>query len=97
MANRVVKDFKLVTKAAPTSNQTMEECALFTDAGVPVTVLTNSNVAAAQTDAAAATSSAAVAAPTKAEYDALRTDYLELRTVVNSLLAKMRTAGLLAP
>lgn len=97
MANRVVKDFRVVTKTAPTSNQLTEECAFFTAAGAAVTLLTNSNVAAAQTDAAAATSSAAVAAPTKAEYDALRNDYLALRTVVNSLLGKMRTSGLLAP
>lgn len=52
---------------------------------------------AARTDAAAATSTvAAGATPTKAEFDALRADYLALRTVVNDLLAKMRTAGVLS-
>ncbi|MEU7066893.1 hypothetical protein [Streptomyces sp. NPDC046161] len=53
---------------------------------------------AAVTDAAAATSTAAAGAnPTKAEFDALRTDYLALRTKVNGLLAAMRTSGQLAP
>lgn len=54
--------------------------------------------AAAQADCAAATSVvAAGGTPTKAEYDALRADYLALRTVVNSLLAKLRTAEFLTP
>jgi hypothetical protein len=53
---------------------------------------------AAVVDAGAATSVAAAGAtPTKAEYDALRTDYLALRTKVNALLAAMRTSGQLAP
>lgn len=55
--------------------------------------------AAAQTDAAALTSAAATGgdAPTEAEYNALRTDVSNLRTTVNSLLGKMRTAKQLAP
>jgi hypothetical protein len=54
--------------------------------------------AAAVADATAATSVVAAGAnPTKAEYDALRADYLALRTKVNGLLAALRTAGLLAP
>lgn len=49
-------------------------------------------------DAGAATSVVAAGAnPTKAEYDALRTDYLALRTKVNALLAALRTSGQLAP
>ncbi|MGW1998588.1 hypothetical protein [Embleya sp. NPDC001921] len=53
---------------------------------------------AAVADAGAATSVvAAGATPTKAEYDALRTDYLALRTKVNALLAALRTSGQLAP
>lgn len=53
---------------------------------------------AAVADAVAATSVvAAGATPTKAEYDALRADYLALRTKVNSLLAAMRASGQLAP
>ena len=54
--------------------------------------------AASVADAGAATSVAAAGSnPTKAEYDALRTDYLALRTKVNALLAALRTAGMLAP
>jgi hypothetical protein len=53
--------------------------------------------AAAQADSAALTSSAATGgdAPTEAEYNALRTDVSNIRTTLNGLLAKMRTAGLL--
>lgn len=55
--------------------------------------------AAAQTDAAALTSAAATGgdAPTEAEYNALRTDVSNLRTTVNALLSKLRTAGTIAP
>lgn len=50
---------------------------------------------AAQTDVGAVTSVVAAGAnPTKAEYDALRVDALATRTVLNSLLAKLRTAGI---
>ena len=49
--------------------------------------------AAAQTDVGALTSAAAAGAtPTKAEFDKVVDDLAALRTVVNSLLAKMRTA-----
>lgn len=93
-----VTDAIVVTKSAKSPSGTPLQLALFSPSGAALTPLTSqSNKAAAQTDAAAATSSAAVAAPTKAEYDALRNDYLALRTVVNSLLAKLRTAGLVAP
>jgi hypothetical protein len=54
--------------------------------------------AAAQTDVGAVTSTVAAGAnPTKAEFDALRVDALATRTVLNSLLAKLRTASILAP
>lgn len=98
MGNKMVKDFRLVAKASPTPNQEMEECAIFTAAGSPVTLLTGSNVATATTDVGAVTSVvAAGATPTKAEYDALRVDALATRTKLNTLLANLRTAGLVAP
>ena len=54
--------------------------------------------ATAVTDASALTSVvAAGATPTKAEYDALRTDVNNLRTKVNALLAALRAAGVVAP
>jgi len=50
-----------------------------------------------QADAAAFTSSAAAGStPTKAEYDALRTDALAIRTTLNGLLAKLKSSGLMA-
>lgn len=52
---------------------------------------------AAVADAGAATSVVAAGAnPTKAEYDALRADYLALRTKVNALLAALRASGQMA-
>lgn len=56
--------------------------------------------AAAQADVAAMTSAAALTGgepPTEAEFNQLRADVVALRAVVNSLLAKMRTAKQLAP
>jgi hypothetical protein len=53
---------------------------------------------AAQTDMAALTSAAAAGAtPTKAEFDKAVVDLAAARTVINGLLAKLRTAGLIAP
>ena len=83
------------TASAPLPNQDSMDVLLFDSTGAPLTV---PKLIAARADAAAATSTAAAGAtPTKAEFDALRTDYLALRTLVNDLLAKMRTAGILAP
>ncbi|MFE3853434.1 hypothetical protein ACFXPN_20140 [Streptomyces griseorubiginosus] len=54
--------------------------------------------AAAQADMAAVTTTAAAGAnPTKAEFDKVVTDLAAARTTINGLLAKLRTAGLLAP
>lgn len=54
--------------------------------------------AAASTNAAAITTVAAAGAtPTKAEFDKVVTDLGVLRTAHNDLLAKLRTAGYLAP
>lgn len=54
--------------------------------------------AAAQADVAALTSSAATGgdAPTEGEHNAVRADLVATRTVLNSLLAKLRTAGIIA-
>jgi len=68
MGNKYVKDFRLVTKASPTNNLTMEECALFDANGNPVTVLTGSNVMPVQ-----AASVAADVATLKTDFNALLT------------------------
>lgn len=66
--------------------------------GLPAATTTVAGVVkktAARADDAALTAIAAVgAAPDKAEYDALLADVTALRTVVNDLLAKLRTAGI---
>ncbi|MFJ3794940.1 hypothetical protein ACIPSJ_01490 [Streptomyces sp. NPDC090088] len=54
--------------------------------------------AAAQADMAAVTTTAAAGAnPTKAEFDKVVTDLTAARTTINGLLAKLRSAGLIAP
>jgi hypothetical protein len=54
--------------------------------------------AAAQADMAAVTTTAAAGAnPTKAEFDKVVTDLAAARNTINGLLAKLRSAGLLAP
>lgn len=85
----------LVDMDAISPNATPLQMALFDSDGNPVTPLSAAQVAV-QADVAALTSSAAVGVPTKVEYDALRADLIATRTVVNSLLAKMRTAEVLA-
>lgn len=47
----------------------------------------------AVTDPAAITSAVAVAAPTKAEYDALRTDVVNLRGTVAALVTALRNTN----
>lgn len=55
--------------------------------------------AAAQTDVGALTQAAITGGepPTEAEFNALRTDHAATRTVLNALLAKLRTANVIAP
>jgi len=83
----------IVDQAELNRHQAATKIALFNADGTPRTVAAQ---AAAQADVGAVTSVvAAGAAPTKAEYDALRVDALATRTVLNSLLAKLRTAGVI--
>ncbi|MCC9154901.1 hypothetical protein LZP81_30820 [Streptomyces parvulus] len=53
--------------------------------------------AAAQSDMVAVTTTAAAGAnPTKAEFDKVVTDLAAARTTINGLLAKLRSAGIIA-
>lgn len=95
MANGVEQQ-QVVAQTTINRNQGVTRVALFKADGTPFTGLPST--AAAQTDVGAVTSVvAAGATPTKAEYDALRVDALATRTVLNSLLAKLRTAGVILP
>lgn len=86
----------VVSQSAPNNVTGVGKVALFNTDGTPFAASSFSEIAA-NSDAAAATSTeAAGATPTKAEFDALRADYLALRTAFNSLQAKARTAGVLA-
>lgn len=91
-----VEQIQVVSQGTINPSQGVTQAALFKTDGTafgPLPLQT-----AAQTDVGAVTSTvAAGATPTKAEFDALRVDVLANRTVINSLLAKMRTSGALAP
>lgn len=77
----------------PKANQEMIKLGLFDASGAP---LTAGKQMTFQADIAALTSTAAAGStPTKAEFDALRNDLIAVRTGVNGLLAKLRTAGLM--
>lgn len=68
---------------------------LFQADGTPFSVSTE--VMPLQSDPSAFTSSAAAGSnPTKAEFDALRTDALALRTAFIALLTKLKNAGYMA-
>ena len=93
MGNQVVGQAVLTTRDAFDPNQVSLQLATFDEDGVARPVPAQ---AAAQTDVGAVTSVVAAGAnPTKAEYDALRVDALATRTVLNNLLAKLRTAGVI--
>ena len=58
--------------------------------------LRDASQVAVQADVGALTSAASVSSPTKTEFDKVVADLATLRTAQNALLAKMRTAGILA-
>ena len=59
--------------------------------------LNRAKQSAVQADTAALTSAAAAGStPTKAEFDKVVADLATIRTAQNALLAKLRTAGILA-
>lgn len=85
---------RIVSQSALNPEQSITQLSLFNADG---SVRVIPNEAAAQADVGAVTSVvAAGATPTKAEYDALRVDALATRTVLNALLAKLRTADVIA-
>jgi len=91
-----VEQQQVVAQTSINPSQGVTRVALFKSDGTPFAGLPST--AAAQTDVGAVTSVvAAGATPTKAEFDALRVDALATRTVLNSLLAKLRTAGVILP
>ena len=87
---------RLVTSPVRRSGQAVVDIALFNDDGTARSV---PKQAAAQADVTPLTQAAITGGepPTEAEFNALRADHAATRTVLNSLLAKMRTAGQLAP
>lgn len=95
MANGIMQ-MQIVPLATADPTQKNMRVALFDNNGA---VVIAPKTVAARADDVAITSAAATGgdAPTEAEYNALRIDVVNLRTVVNDLLAKMRTAGILAP
>lgn len=87
---------QLVAGGVRKTNQATVQMTILDSAGSPRKVPLQ---AAAQTDSPALTQAAITGgeSPTEAEFNALRTDVVNLRTTLNALLAKMRTAEQLAP
>lgn len=88
----------VVSQSEPNSVTGVGKVALFNADGTPFAASSFSQ-AAAQTDSPAMTQAAITGgeSPTEAEFNALRTDLVNVRTTLNNLLAKLRTAGLVAP
>lgn len=86
----------VVTGQVQRTGQDLVQLSLFDSAGAAWVL---PKQAAAQTDVPALTQAAITGgeSPTEAEFNALRTDHAATRTVLNSLLAKLRTSGVLAP
>lgn len=86
----------VITDGSVDYNQSAVKLALFNTDGDPLNV---PELAAAQADVAALTQAAITGgdSPTETEFNNLRADHAATRTVVNSLLAKLRTAGIIAP
>lgn len=86
---------RLVSSPVRKSNQSVVELSLFDASGAARVVPSR---AAARADVAAATSAQISGGedPTQAEYNALQADYVALRTAFNDLLAKLRTANVIA-
>ena len=85
----------VIEQAEPATNQALLQIALFNGSGDP---LAQPTVMPVQADVAALTQAAITGgeSPTEAEFNALRADHAATRTAVNSLLAKLKTAGLMA-
>lgn len=85
-----------VAMATPQTGQTTKLVAVFNADGSPKIVPSQ---AAAQVDTVAMTQAAITGgeSPTEAEFNALRVDLVNTRTTLNGLLAKLRTAGVIAP
>lgn len=90
----VVEQVRFVTRPAPSNHQRMTTIAVFDEDGAPLVVPSQ---AAAQADVAALTSAqiSGGESPTQAEHNQVQADLAATRTVLNSLLAKLRTAGVI--
>lgn len=91
-----VQQHQVVSQSTLNRNQGVTQVAMFKADGTPAPLVSQ---AAARADVAAMTSTAAITGgepPTEAEFNQLRADVVAMRTVVNDLLAKLRTAGVIA-
>ena len=95
--SQTVRQLEVVRSFTPLRNVNTGKVVLLNADGTPYLPATFTQ-AAAQTDVGALTQAAITGgeSPTEAEFNALRTDHAATRTVVNSLLAKLRTAGIVA-
>lgn len=93
-----VEQAVIVSQESMKPHPVATQIAFFNADGTPYVFDSNSTLeqAAAQADLAALTSAAAAGAtPTKTEFDKVVVDLAAARTVINSLLAKLRAAELI--
>lgn len=97
MGNPLPMQAVVISQAALTRNSEPMQLALFNTDGTPFAA-NQSDQMPVQADIAALTQAAITGgeSPTEAEFNALRADHAATRTAVNSLLAKLKTAGLMA-
>lgn len=96
MEGQTVQQISIVSAATPKPSQVMVKAALFNADGTPFAPFDTQ--AAASADAPALTSAVISGgeSPTEAEYNLLRADLVATRSALNTALAALRTAGILA-
>lgn len=87
----------VVNRSAPVQGTTPIRLSMFNEDGTPFAA-NQSDQMPVQANVAALTQAAITGgeSPTEAEFNALRADHAATRTAVNDLLAKLKTAGLMA-
>ena len=97
MGNPLPMQAVVISQATLTAFSAPMQLALFNVDGTPFAA-NQSEQMPVQADVAALTQTAITGgeSPTEAEFNALRADHAATRTTVNALLAKLKTAGLMA-
>lgn len=87
---------KIVAKSAIDREQSVQQMALFDDEGAPRIVPMQADTVAAP-DALTSAQISGGESPTQAEHNAVQADLDALRTTVDTLIANLKTANVVAP